>query len=147
MPALRKISHSLSVICNTGKFSKSSGKTLPCRGGFIPPVSIATQSSCGGCRPRSSDGRDKPAPTLRLLDLGIGYRIEIHSLCTLSSFPRESRSYCPNFLRNYQYCRVGIARTAAIIVSTYDRPDDESYRKRLIAKCRKFPNQLKLLFF
>ena len=27
------------------------------------------------------------------------------------------------------------ARTAAIIVSTYDRPDDDYYRKRLIAKC------------
>ena len=97
-----------SFICNTGKFSKSSGKTLSCWGEFIPPVSIATQSSCGECRPEA-DGRDKPAPTLRLLDLGIGYRIEIHSPCTLSSFPRESRSYCPNFLRSYQYCRVGIA--------------------------------------
>ena len=29
------------------------------------------------------------------------------------------------------------ARTAAIMVSTYDRPDDEDYRKRLIEKCEK----------
>lgn len=28
------------------------------------------------------------------------------------------------------------ARTAAIMISTYDRPDDEDYRKRLIAKCQ-----------
>ena len=33
------------------------------------------------------------------------------------------------------------ARTAAIIVSTYDRPDDDSYRKRLIAKCWKVLNK------
>jgi hypothetical protein len=33
------------------------------------------------------------------------------------------------------------ARTAAIIVSTYDRPDDESYRKRLITRCREVLNK------
>ena len=55
----------------------STSKTLPRRGGFIPPAFIEAQSSCGGCRPRGmlwllrghwsldSYGRDKPAPTLR----------------------------------------------------------------------------------
>ena len=33
------------------------------------------------------------------------------------------------------------AQTAAIIVSTYDRPDDESYRKRLITRCREVLNK------
>ena len=33
------------------------------------------------------------------------------------------------------------ARTAAIVISTYDRPDDESYRKRLITRCREVLNK------